>query len=79
MKASIGDQALFWGTIGSFLVTGIGFTAWITHVDYVAVGTASAQERIQVDTTSKFETLFSKLDEINGRLSHIEGKLEKGR
>jgi cell division protein FtsB len=75
-KATIADKAALLAAILSALLTGIGFTAWLTHVDYVAMSTAQAQEKMRDNLEKKLDTMDLKLDQINGRVSHIEGSLQ---
>jgi hypothetical protein len=77
MKASLGDKALLWGTIGSFVLTGIGFTAWLSSTHDSVVNTAQAQEQLKGRVLKKLDDLSNKLDEQNTRLSRMEGKLDR--
>ena len=77
MKATLGDKALLWGTLGGFLLSGIGFTAWLSSTHDLVTSTAQAQEQLKSEVMKKLDDISNKLDGQNTRLSRIEGKLSK--
>ena len=77
MKATLGDKALLWGTVGGFILTGIGFTAWLSSTHDLGVANAQAQDQLKSEVMRKLEDLSNKLDEQNTRLSRIEGKIDR--
>jgi hypothetical protein len=68
-NATVGDKAIFYGTVLSFILTAAGFTAWLTRIDYTASTTAQAQEIFH-------DKVDARLENIDIRLAHIEGHLE---
>lgn len=83
----MGDKALLWGTIFSVILSGIGFTAWLTQVASLASSTAQAQDRMRDELAKHLDAMDlrndqhwtsedTKLGEINTRVSHIEGALQ---
>jgi hypothetical protein len=77
MKETIGDKALYWGTIGSFIISAIGFTAWLTQVSFTATSAAQAETTNHSEVSNKLDSILTKLDELNGRVSHLEGENER--
>jgi hypothetical protein len=75
MKATLGDKALLWGTIGGFVLSAIGFTSWLSGVSYVANATQKDQQVTREELYKKIDVLTVKVDELNTRTSRIEGKL----
>jgi len=75
MKATWGDKALVWGTIGGFILTGIGFTVWLTNVAATASNTAQEQQATRQELSKKLDSIATKVDTLNERTSRIEGKL----
>lgn len=77
MKTSLGDKALVWGTVGGFILSGLGFTAWLSNTHDLVTTTAEAQDQLRSEVMQKLDEVSNKLDEQNTRLSRIEGKLNK--
>jgi hypothetical protein len=77
MKATLGDKALLWGTLGGFLLSGIAFTAWLSSTHDLVTSTAQAQDQLKNEVLGKLDSLSNKLDEQNTRLSRMEGKLDR--
>jgi hypothetical protein len=69
-KITLGDKALYWGTIFGFLTAGAGGVAWLTKLDYTTTTTAQAQEKFH-------DSVDARLNQIDARLSHMEGQMDE--